>query len=81
MPGFKNMTREERRDYLRAYRKRWKKCACGRLATLLKWGERVCERCNALENERDKKESHRKVGGGLSEYRLCLPRGCDIREP
>ena len=81
MPGFKNMTLDERRDYQRAYRKLRKKCACGRLATMMKWGEPVCERCHALENERDRKEQRREVAKDFSEYQLCLPRGCGIREP
>lgn len=54
MAGFKNMTKLERRDYLRAYRARkGKECDCGRPADLMKWGEPVCWRCNQLENRRD----------------------------
>jgi hypothetical protein len=72
MPGFKNMTKTERRDYLRAWRARQgKKCACGRPTTLTKWGQPVCIRCNTLENAQDLKERYRERAGGFSEYQLC----------
>jgi hypothetical protein len=67
VPGFKNMTKLERRVYLRAYRARKnKQCACGNPASMMKWGEPVCTRCNAMEVRRDLKE--RLEAGYFLEY-------------
>ncbi len=77
------MTREQRNAkalaYLRKRRARkTERCLCGRLATLLKWGDHVCQRCFDWEKDRDRAESrreHRKkrgVDGGLEEYRCNL---------
>ena len=62
MAGFKNMTKTERREYLRAYRARkGKLCDCGNPATMMKWGEPVCARCNEMERRREIKEQYRDV--------------------
>jgi hypothetical protein len=71
--GFKNMSKTERRDYLRAYRKRkGKTCDCGNPATMMKWGEPVCARCNELENRRDVQETAREARGWV-ECAIHLP--------
>jgi hypothetical protein len=37
----------------------------------MKWGEPVCERCNALENAQDERYKRKsEMDGGLSEYRF-----------
>jgi hypothetical protein len=70
--GFKNMTKAQRREYLRAYRKRkGKTCDCGSAATLMKWGEPVCARCNELENRRDVQERREQVDSRV--FMIHLP--------
>jgi hypothetical protein len=72
------MTRTERREYLRAYRARkGKLCACGNAATMMKWGEPVCDRCNEMENRRDVLETTRAAREWV-EYAINLPAGANI---
>ena len=76
MPGFKNMTKSERRLYLRAYRlRKGKLCDCGNPATMMKWGEPVCERCNELERRQEIQERRERVDSRV--FMIHLP----AREP
>ena len=66
------MTRDAYNKYRREWRKRaGKKCLCGNEATLTKWGDPVCVRCNELENLQDSEyRRQRAVDGGLTEHEI-----------
>lgn len=55
-------TKDERREYLRAWRARGRKtCECGREATVKRTGAEgnICERCALLETRRERAEQRR----------------------
>lgn len=75
-PGsFKQMTKEQRRLYLRFRRaQKNQTCACGNAMSMMKWGEPCCAKCDAIERQQDQHESRRERAKNrhTMEYRLCL---------
>jgi hypothetical protein len=81
--NFKTATKEERREYLRAWRAAKagepQVCECSNAATVERSDGWICQRCADLEDRRTKAENRRKIFQNRYGYKIGGPATHSLR--